>query len=202
MRGQGTARTRATDAGFPPALRYAVFKLCLPAGGSPARGWQAATAHNDESRVCINRIDEVTAMNGNRNTPARLIRLTGAAGIACGVIAALGTAIARAEDTSIKQDLKRAGEAVGNAAREVGHEAKNVGGEIAQGAKKVGGEIVEGAKKAGTEIAQGAKRVGGEIGTGAKTAGRVVGNAAKQTAEVVRDAPKNIKESMTGEKKE
>ena len=61
---------------------------------------------------------------------------------------------AQGQDTSIKADVKRAGEAVGTAAREVGHEAKNVGTEIGHGAKKVGTEVAEGAKLLEVNLAE------------------------------------------------
>jgi hypothetical protein len=118
---------------------------------------------------------------------------------AASLIAATATPV-RAEDTGITADFRRAGAAVGHAAREVGREAKNVGVEMGHDAKKAGVAIADGAVSAGTGIAHGAKKVGKEIGTGARTAGRVVGNAARQSMDAVRDAPNNVKTSMTGER--
>ena len=148
-----------------------------------------------------------------RDAPARsrsvptLLALVAATAIGYGA-----TAHAVSDEKSAKPDIKGAGKAIGETAREAGHEAKHVGREIGQGAKRAGTQVAEGAKKAGAEIAAGAKKVGKEVAhgakrvsseivEGAKTAGRVVGIAAMQGAEWVKDAPKNIKESMSGEKK-
>lgn len=132
--------------------------------------------------------------------------------VAATAIGYRATAHAVSDEKSAKSDIKRAGEAIGESAREAGHEAKHVGREIGKGAKRAGTQITDGAKKAGSEIARGvkkvgkdvahgAKRVGHEIVEGAKTAGRAVGNAAAQGAEWVTDVPRNIKGSLSGEKK-
>jgi hypothetical protein len=59
---------------------------------------------------------------------------------------------AGAEDSTLKQDAKQAGHAVGSAVHEVGHGAKKVGKEIGHGAKEAGKAIGSAAREGGKEF--------------------------------------------------
>jgi stage III sporulation protein SpoIIIAA len=89
---------------------------------------------------------------------------------ACAAVLALnivGVYSAFAEEDSLKDGARKAGRAVGTAAREVWQEGKKVGKEIGHGAAKVGKEIGHGAAKAG-------KAVGGAAKEGARELKRAI----------------------------
>lgn len=84
---------------------------------------------------------------------------------------AVSIPFALATEESAKDDARKAGRAVGSAAR----------------------EVWKGTKKAGKEIGRGAKKAGKEIGHGAKEVGKTVGGAAKEGG-------KEFKRAVNGEK--
>jgi len=74
---------------------------------------------------------------------------------ACAVVMAFFAAnipFALAKEEGIKDDARKAGRAVGSAAREVWKDTKKAGKEIGHGAKEVGKTVGDAAKKGGKEI--------------------------------------------------
>jgi hypothetical protein len=67
------------------------------------------------------------------------------------VISGVG-APAAAEDSSLKQEARQAGHAVGSAVRELGHGAKKIGKEIGHGARDAGKAVGTAAKEGGREF--------------------------------------------------
>jgi hypothetical protein len=105
--------------------------------------------------------------------PATVAR---AALLAACLTATLGAVSARAEDSTISKDAKKAGHAIGEAAREVGHTAK-----------KVGTEIGHGTAQAAKEVGPAAKEAGHDIGSGFSEFGHKIAHAAKQGWQAVVD---------------
>ena len=77
---------------------------------------------------------------------------------ACAAVAALVVAgVASTREESVKEDARKAGRAVGSAAREVWQGAKKAGKEIGHEAKKAGQAVGGAAKEGAQELKRGFK---------------------------------------------
>jgi len=71
------------------------------------------------------------------------------------LVLALGAAPTQAEDESLADGARKAGQAIGSTAREIKDGAKKVGKAIGQGAKEAGKAVGNAAKEGGKAVKQG-----------------------------------------------
>lgn len=115
-----------------------------------------------------------------RAAAARFLMIALIAGVTHGAIA---------DDTSVPEEAKRAGQSVDSAARQVGEEAKKAGKEVADAAKKVAKDVADASKKAGKEVADTANKAGSDVKNAAKS--RVA--AVKQDGQTIK--PRSTKQT-------